>query len=262
MSAAPPLVLIARDGDIVTWTLNRPVALNAFDRALLAALGDAAAAVVADRSVRSVIVTGAGDKAFSAGADLKERKGMSIDESRAFVRSISATFDAVARVPCPTIAAVNGAAFGGGMELLLACDLRVIAEHAQIGLTETAVGIMPGAGGTQRLPRLIGATRAKEMVFTARRLDAATALAWGLANRVVPAAEVMSAARELATAIAGNAPLAVRQAKFALDAAADVAVAAGLAIEQKAYEPLLHTHDRVEGLQAFAEKRPPSFRGE
>jgi enoyl-CoA hydratase/carnithine racemase len=262
MSAAQSLVLIAREGGVVTWTLNRPAARNAFDRPLLQALGDAAAAVAADRSVRAVIVTGAGDKAFSAGADLKERQGMTIDESRAFVASISATFDAVAHVPCPTIAAVNGVAFGGGMELLLACDLRVIAAEAQIGLTETAVGIMPGAGGTQRLPRLIGAARAKEMVFMARRLDAATALAWGLANRVVPAADVMSAAQELAAAIAGNAPLAVRQAKVALDAAADVAVAAGLAIEQKAYEPLLHTRDRIEGLQAFAAKRSPQFRGE
>jgi len=262
MSATPPLVLVTRDADIVTWTLNRPAALNAFDRALLLALAAAAESVRDDRSVRAVIVTGAGDKAFSAGADLKERRGMSLDETRAFVRLISSTFDAVAHVACPTIAAVNGVAFGGGMELLLACDLRVVAEHASIGLTETAVGIMPGAGGTQRLPRLVGPARAKEMVFTARRLDAAEALAWGLANRVVPARDLMPAAHELAAAVARNAPLAVRQAKVALDAAADTPIASGLEIEQKAYEPLLHTRDRQEGLQAFAEKRPPVYRGE
>jgi enoyl-CoA hydratase/carnithine racemase len=262
MSAAPPLVLITRDDDVVTWTLNRPQALNAFDRPLLAALGAATDAVRGDRSVRAVVVTGAGDKAFSAGADLKERQGMTLDETRAFVRRISSTFDAVAQLPCPTIAAVNGVAFGGGMELALACDLRVLAEHATIGLTETSVGIMPGAGGTQRLPRLVGPARAKELVFTARRLDAGEALAWGIANRVVPGAQTVTAARELGRAVARNAPLAVRQAKTALDAALDVALAAGLEIEQKAYEPLLHTRDRREGLQAFADKRPPVYRGD
>jgi enoyl-CoA hydratase/carnithine racemase len=262
MQNEPMLVRVERDGDVVTWTLNRPEALNAFDTRLLVALGQAVETARADRTIRAVVVTGAGTKAFSAGADLKERRGMTLDEARAFVRLISATFDAVAHLPCPTIAAVNGVAFGGGMELLLACDLRVLGAHASIGLTETSVGIMPGAGGTQRLPRLVGPARAKELVFTARRLDAAEALAWGIANRVVPAADVLPAAHDLAREVARNAPLAVRQAKQALDAAADVALAAGLEIEQQAYEPLLQTRDRVEGLQAFADKRPPVYRGE
>jgi enoyl-CoA hydratase/carnithine racemase len=148
------------------------------------------------------------------------------------------------------------------MELILACDLRVVADTAQIGLLEVAVGIMPGAGGTQRLPRLVGPARAKELIFSARRLDAGTALAWGIANRVVPSTELMAAARALAAEIASRAPIAVRQAKFAIEAGADAGLAAGLDIEQRAYELLLGTQDRLEGLQAFAEKRPPRFRGE
>jgi len=262
MGMESPLVLDSREDDIVIWTLNRPEALNAFNRPLLEALRDKTEAARADRSIRGMILTGAGDKAFSAGADLKERRSMTLDDTRAFVRLISGTFDAVARLPFPTIAAVHGAAFGGGMELMLACDLRVLADSARVGLTEVAVGIMPGAGGTQRLPRVVGLARAKEMIYAARRLDAAEALAWGLANRVVPAAQLMDAARRLARDIAANAPLAVRQAKHALDAALEVELATGLEIEQKSYEPLLTTQDRLEGLQAFAEKRAPRYKGE
>jgi enoyl-CoA hydratase/carnithine racemase len=165
-------------------------------------------------------------------------------------------------LPFPTIAAVNGVAFGGGMELMLACDLRVLSETAKIGLTEVSVGIMPGAGGTQRLPRLIGPARAKELVFAARRLDAAEALGLGVVNRVVPAAQVMPVARGLAAEIAAQAPLAVRHAKHAIDVGADGSLAAGLEVEQKAYELLLGTRDRLEGLAAFAEKRPPRYQGE
>lgn len=262
MGMESPLVLDSREDDVVIWTLNRPEALNAFNRPLLEALRDKVEAARADRSIRGAILTGAGDKSFSAGADLKERRAMTLDDTRAFVRLISGTFDAVARLPFPTIAAVQGAAFGGGMELMLACDLRVLADTACVGLTEVALGIMPGAGGTQRLPRLVGLARAKEMIYAARRLDAAEALAWGLANRVVPAAQVLDAARTLARDIAANAPLAVRQAKHALDAALEVALPTGLEIEQKTYEPLLTTQDRLEGLQAFAAKRTPRYKGE
>jgi methylglutaconyl-CoA hydratase len=262
MNTESPLVLDSRENGIVVWTLNRPDALNAFNRPLLEALRDKAQAAHGDRSIRAAILTGAGDKAFSAGADLKERRGMSLDDTRAFVRLISATFDSVARLPFPTLAAVQGVAFGGGMELMLACDLRILADHVRVGLTEVAVGIMPGAGGTQRLPRLVGLARAKEMIYAARRLEAAEALAWGLANRVVPAAQVLESARQLAQEIAAHAPLAVRQAKHALDAAGDVPLAAGLDIEQKAYEHLLGTQDRLEGLLAFAEKRAPRYKGE
>jgi enoyl-CoA hydratase/carnithine racemase len=187
---------------------------------------------------------------------------MSTEETRGFVRLIGSTFDSVAHLPFPTIAAVNGVAFGGGMELLLACDLRVLAETAQIGLTEVSVGIMPGAGGTQRLPRIVGTTRAKELIFSARRLTAQEALEMGLATRVVTGPELMRAARELAQRIAKQAPLAVRQAKHAIDAGLDASLSAGLEIEAAAYAELLRTQDRLEGLAAFAEKREPRYRGE
>jgi methylglutaconyl-CoA hydratase len=262
MADAAPLVRVERDGDVVTWTLQRPEALNAFNRPLLQALLAAVEAARDDRTLRGAIVTGAGDKAFSAGADLKERRDMTLEETRAFVALISRTFDAVAHLPFPTVAAVNGVAFGGGMELLLACDLRVFAATATVGLTEVSVGIMPGAGGTQRLPRLVGAGRAKELILGARRLGAPEALAWGLANRVVPPGEVLPAARELAAAIAANAPLAVRQAKHAIDAGLGLPLAEGLALEQQAYAPLVETRDRLEGLAAFAAKRTPRYTGE
>jgi enoyl-CoA hydratase/carnithine racemase len=252
----------SRDGGVVAWTLDRPEALNAFNRPLLDALLAATTAAQQDRTLRAAILTGAGDKAFSAGADLKERRGMTREESQAFVALISRVFDAVARLPFPTIAAVNGVAFGGGLELALACDLRLVADTAKLGLTEVSVGIMPGAGGTQRLPRLIGPARAKELIFAARRVDAAEALVLGLANRVVPAADLADAAGALARDIAAQAPLAVRQAKHAIEAGLDLDLAAGLDIEQRAYAPLLDTQDRLEGLAAFAEKRPPRYRGE
>jgi enoyl-CoA hydratase len=262
MSPDTPLVLVTRDEDIVTWTLQRPAALNAFNRPLLEALLAAVESAHADRTIRCAVVTGSGSKAFSAGADLKERRGMTLDETRDFVRLISRTFDAVARSPFPTIAAVNGVAFGGGLELALACDLRVVADTATLGLTEVSVGIMPGAGGTQRLPRLVGPACAKELILAARRIDAAQALELGIANRVAPAATVLEAAMGLAREIAANAPLAVRQSKYAIEVGLDAGLAAGLDIEQKAYEPLLETRDRLEGLAAFAEKRPPRYTGE
>ena len=262
MKSDSPLVLVAREAEIAIWTLNRPESLNAFDRPLLEVLLAVAESAHADRTLRCAIVTGAGDKAFSAGADLKERRGMTLDETRAFVRLISRTFDAVARLPFPTLAAVNGVAFGGGLELALACDLRLVADSARLGLTEVSVGIMPGAGGTQRLPRIVGAARAKELILAGRRIDAAEALSIGLANRVVPRPGLLEAALDLARQIAANAPLAVRQAKHAIEVGLDSPLAAGLEAEQQAYEPLLGTRDRLEGLQAFAEKRPPRYTGE
>jgi len=255
-------LLIERFGVIQRWTLNRPQALNAFDRPLLGAIASATAAIRADREVRCLIVTGTGSKAFSAGADLKERHGMSLDETRQYVHLIRTTFDGIARLPFPVIAAINGVAFGGGLELALACDLRLMVESAEIGLTEVAVGIMPGAGGTQRLPRLVGPTRAKDMIFAARRIAAAEAAAIGLVNAVVPAARLQDAAAQQAERIAAQAPLAVRQAKHAIDAGGDTALALGLDIEATAYSRLLGTQDRVEGLAAFAEKRKPNYRGE
>jgi len=247
---------------VLIWTLHRPEALNAMNRPLLETLIRETEAAHHERQIRCAIVTGAGIKAFSAGADLKERRTMTLDETRQYVRLIRSACDAVSRLPFPTIAAVNGVAFGGGLELALACDLRILADHVQVGLTEVHVGVMPGAGGTQRLPRLVGVARAKELIFAARRITAAEAYDMGLANRVVPASDLESTAMDLAQQIAANAPLAVRAAKHAIDAGLEAGLTAGIDVEAVAYTLLLPTKDRLEGLAAFAEKREPQYRGE
>jgi len=259
MSDAP--VLVQEENHIVTVTLNRPDARNALNRALLEELRRVLAAVSNRRDVRAVILTGAGDKAFCAGADLRERLNMPEDQVRAFIPLIRGAITDVERVGCPVIGAVNGVAFGGGMELLLSCDIRIASTSAQMGLTEVSLGIIPGAGGTQRLPRIVGLARAKELIFTARRLSSEEALAYGLVNRVVAPEKLMTAALEMAAEIAKNGPIAVQQAKFAMDMGFGMPIDAGLAMEWKCYEQVLHTEDRKEGLKAFSEKRPPVYQG-
>ena len=254
-------VLFAEEDHVVTLTLNRPDARNALNRALLETLRQHLRSLHTRRDVRAVILTGAGDKAFCAGADLRERKGMTDEQTRAFIPLIRGTITDVERVAAPVIGAVNGAAFGGGMELLLSCDFRIAATTALMGLTEVSLGIIPGAGGTQRLPRLIGLARAKELILTARRLDAAAALAYGLVNQVVEPGGLMNAARALASEIARNGPIGVQQAKYAMDMGFGMPIDAGLALEWKCYEQTLSTEDRLEGLKAFAEKRPPNYQG-
>lgn len=255
-------LLAAIEDGIGILTFNRPEVMNAVNTALLQQLREQLDAWSVDRSVRAIVVTGAGDKAFSAGADLKERATMSPEQVRRFLLDIRGTFDLVSRMPQPVIAALNGLALGGGLEFALACDLRVAAQSATMGLTETGLGIIPGAGGTQRLPRLIGPGRAKEMIFTAKRLSAAEAEAWGLVNRVSADGQALADAKQLAASIVANAPIALAQAKFAIDRGLDVDLATGLAIEGKAYEVCIPTQDRVEALTAFREKRKPRFIGE
>ncbi|MBC7543430.1 MAG: enoyl-CoA hydratase/isomerase family protein [Candidatus Sericytochromatia bacterium] len=249
------------DDGIGVLTLNRPEVMNAVNRALLTELHGVLQAWRFDRTVRAIVVTGAGDKAFSAGADLKERATLQPDEVRQFLTLIRDTFALVEALPQPVIAALNGLALGGGLEFALACDVRLAAESAAMGLTETALGIIPGAGGTQRLPRLIGPGRAKEMIFTARRVGAREAEAWGLVNRVVPDADLRAAAIAMAQQMAANAPVALAQAKFAVQHGLGVDLASGLAIEGKAYEVCTPTADRIEALTAFREKRKPVFTG-
>ena len=259
---AEPLVLSQEKDHVVTITLNRPEARNALNRPLLEALRKELGLVAHRRDVRAVILTGAGDKAFCAGADLRERLSMTDAEVRMFIPLIRGAITDVERVGCPVIAALNGVAFGGGMEMALSADLRVASKDAQMGLTETSLAIIPGAGGTQRLPRIVGLAKAKELIFTARRLTADDALAIGLVNRVVPAGDVMKAAQELAQEIGKNGPIAVQQAKYAIDMGFGMPIDAGLAVEWKCYEQVLHTRDRTEGLAAFNEKRPPQYKGE
>jgi methylglutaconyl-CoA hydratase len=239
--------------------LDRPP-VNALGRELVEDLAAAAGTLAADAGARCVIVRSAG-RHFCAGADLKERQGMSLDEVRAFVPRLAGACDAIAALPMPTIAAVNGTAAGGGCELALACDLRVLADDATIGLREAALAILPGAGGTQRLPRLVGPAMAKRWIFTARMHGAQQALADGVAQRVVPAADLELRCLELAAEIAQNGPVAVRLAKRAIDGGADLALPAALALEWECYAGVLGTRDREEALAAFAEKRPPRFEG-
>lgn len=256
-----PLVPVERSGRLAWLTLARPDAANALSRALVSALQAAVAALAAEPLPPVLILTGAGDKAFCAGADLKERRAMTREETRRFLDELNRTVDAVAAYPGGVIAALNGAAFGGGLELALACDVRVAAEGVAVGLPEVRLGIIPGAGGTQRLSRLCGVATAKALILTGRRVEAAQALALGILQAVVPRSELRAEAERWANEIAGAGPLAVAQAKRAVDEGTGRPLAEGLAVERAAYEVVLASEDRDEGLQAFAEKRPPRFRG-
>lgn len=242
-----------------TLVLDRPP-VNALGAELVEGLALAARHLAGDASVRCLIVRSAG-RHFCGGADLKERAGMHLPEVRAFVAKLAATFTAIASLPFPTIAAIRGAAVGGGCELALACDLRLLADDATIGLRETALAILPGAGGTQRLPRLIGPAKAKRWIFTAKAHAAAEALADGVADRVVGADELDFEATRWAESIAAQGPIAIRLAKQAIDDGLDLSLDEALALEWRCYEQTLGTSDREEGLRAFAEKRPPRFEG-
>ena len=255
-------VLLQKEGAVAVLTIDRPHVHNCLNFAALCSLRERVAQLALDRGTRVVVVTGSGEKAFCAGADLKERRGMEPQQVEAYIRMIRETFSELERLPKPVIAAVNGLALGGGTELALACDLRVMSETAQMGLTETSLGIIPGAGGTQRLPRLVGKGLAKELIFTARRVLPDEALRIGLVNRVVPAERLMTDSLELARQIAEQAPLALAQAKVAIDCGSEVELGTGLMMESQAYQLLIPTKDRLEGLAAFQEKRKPVYRGE
>jgi enoyl-CoA hydratase/carnithine racemase len=249
-------------GSVAIWTIDRPDRANALSRATLVAFGKLAREVAANDSVCAIVVTGAGDKAFCAGADLKERQAMSENDVRVQVQLYRSELGPLDRSPKPVVAAINGAALGGGLELALCCDLRVAASHAQLGLPETSLGIIPGAGGTQRLPRVVGEARAKEMILLARRLTADEALAWGLVHRVTPPGKnVVDDAIEWIRPIAEGAPIAQAAALEAIDRALDVTLELGLELEKVSYDKTIVSEDRREALAAFAEKRKPRFQG-
>ena len=248
--------------NIAYVTINRPKVLNVFDYSTLIVFEKTLEEILNNQEIRVVIITGAGEKAFSAGADLKERKRLTEAEARRNVTKISEVFDKVASLPQPTIAAVNGYAIGGGFELLLACDLRIASTNVKMGLTELLWGIIPGAGGTQRLPRLIGETKAKELIYTAEIIHSEKAYDLGLLNQVVPNDQLLPVCIELAQKMLKCAPLALKQAKYAINHGGSVDLNSGLSIETLAYEVLLPTNDRIEALQAFSEKRAPNFSGQ
>lgn len=250
------------DSGILMLGLERPEAKNALGRQLLQEIVEALSAVEGDSSVRVVLLHSLVPGVFCAGADLKERAGMTQEEATAFVKKLRATFTMLERLPMPTLAAIEGAALGGGLELALACDLRVVGDSASLGLPETSLAIIPGAGGTQRLPRLIGRARAKELIFTARKFGAAEALRYGIADRAAAAGKALEIALQLAREILPNGPIALRAAKEAIDRGLDVDSARGLLIEEACYAKVIPTRDRLEGLAAFKERRKPMYRGE
>jgi enoyl-CoA hydratase/carnithine racemase len=250
--------LIESKGAYEVWTIDGEARRNALSKAMVAELDANVQRVSgADRTVRAVVLRGSGTKAFCAGADLKERATMKPEEVPVFLDGVRRIFRSIERSSCIFIAFVNGAAFGGGTELSLCCDLRVIDPLAEMGLTEVKLGIIPGAGGTQRLPRLVGKGIAKELILTGRRVGADEAVRIGLANRVGAQEDAEGYARQ----ICENAPIAVGLAKHAIDEGSHLDLDAALLVEKDKYSHTLTTGDRVEGLKAFAEKRAPVYRG-
>ncbi|MBM7700901.1 enoyl-CoA hydratase [Kurthia huakuii] len=256
------LVVVEVENHIATITLNRPEAANSMSLAMLHEYKTALETIAHDRTIRVVLLTGAGNSVFCAGADLKERQSMDDIQTRQTVALIGDIIRQTEALPQPVIAVINGVAVGGGLEISLACDLRVASTSAKVGLTETALGIIPGAGGTQRLARLIGAGKAKELIYTARRISAEEALQLGIIEHLYVPELLMSEAKKLAGEMAKNAPLSLIQAKKAIQAGLQTDLATGLEIEGLAYERLLHSEDRLEGLRAFREKRAPQFKGQ
>lgn len=249
------------DGHIANITLNRPDALNAFNYEMLLQLEAAVESVRVNETVRVVTITGAGEKAFSAGADLKERKSLTVEEVKRNIYKIGEIFTKIEQLPQPVIAVLNGYAFGGGMELALACDFRIAVDNTLVGLTETSLAIIPGAGGTQRLPRLIGEAKALELILTARKLSTVEGYTYGLFTEVVPPNQLEASVQRLADAMLQNGPVALRQAKFSIKEGMKVDLQTGLHLERKAYELTIPTEDRLEALAAFSEKRKPRFKG-
>ncbi len=249
------------DSGIVLLGLERPAAKNALGRQLVWELDEGLAALARDPTIRVVILHSLVPGVFCAGADLKERAGMDSAEATAFVQQLRLAFTALERLPMPTVAALEGAALGGGLELALACDLRVVGAAAKLGLPETSLAIIPGAGGTQRLPRLIGRSRAKELIYTGRRFGAVEALEYGIADRTAEVGMALEIALALAREILPNGPIALRAAKEAIDLGLDLDRAGGLLVEEACYAKVIPTQDRLEGLAAFREKRKPRYQG-
>lgn len=249
------------DGDIATLTMNRPDQLNALNLQVIDELGEAVDELEGRDDVRALIVTGAG-RAFVAGADIKQMNGFDEDEADAFGRKGHEVMDALAALPFPTIAAVNGFALGGGLELALACDLIYASDKAKLGLPEVGLGIIPGFGGTQRLGRTIGWHRARELVFSGRQVGAEEAREMGLVCRVFPADEFTDKVAEVAEEIASNGPLAVRTAKRVMREGSEMTLDEGNALERGSFGELFGTDDRREGMEAFVERREANFKGE
>lgn len=253
-------IILEIEQGIATITFNRPKALNALNSALLKELSHALDQVSGDASVSVLILTGAGEKAFIAGADIKELSGLTPLQAKLFIHKGQSIITKISELSIPAIAAVNGYALGGGMEMALGCDFIYAADSAAFGLPEITLGLIPGFGGTQRLARLIGANQAKELIYTGRMLKAEEALQLGVVNKIVPAAQLMDEVTALARSIASKGKVALRAAKQAVGYGLNADLATGLRIEQDAFAVCISSQDAKEGTQAFLEKRKPEFK--
>jgi enoyl-CoA hydratase len=256
-----PDLKVAIEGGLALLTIDRPKALNALNASLLGQLDRALDTIESDPNVRVLILTGGGEKAFVAGADIAELKGLSKQQGRRAGRRGQRLFARFEQSRLLVIAAVNGFALGGGLELAMACDIRVLSEKAVVGLPEVTLGIIPGYGGTQRLTKLVGSGHALELIATGRKIDAASALAVGLANRVVPSESLQQTCRDLANEILANAPLAVSAAKRSVRQATEARLEEGYYAEAEEFATLCTSHDAKEGMTAFFERRKAQFQG-
>jgi enoyl-CoA hydratase/carnithine racemase len=255
------VLLVEQADGVATLTLNRPDVMNSLNFPLLHAIRDQIESFRFKPDIRVVIITAAGEKAFCAGADLKERATLPPERVKEFIFTIRNLFTSIEQLNKAVIAAVNGVALGGGTELALACDIRIASTNATMGLTETRLAIIPGAGGTQRLPRLVGRGKAKELIFTGQRISAEEALKIGLVNRICEPKDLLDECRKMAAMICEAGPVAIEQAKYAINYGLETDIHTGLSIESNAYWVCIPTEDRLEGLAAFKEKRKPVYKG-
>lgn len=255
-------ILVTEAEGIATITFNRPKALNALNSALLAELSEAIDAIKANSRIRVLVLTGAGDKAFVAGADIKELAGLNALQAKVFVKKGQGVINKIGELPIPVIAAVNGFALGGGLEMALVCDFIYASDNASVGLPETNLGLIPGYGGTQRLSRLIGPNQAKELIYTGKIIPAVQAQTLGLVNQVFPAESLMDEVTAVARLMMAKGRVSLRAAKEAVNNGLNTDLTTGLKIEQDAFAICMASEDAQEGTQAFIEKRKAVFKGQ
>jgi enoyl-CoA hydratase len=254
-------IIYEKNQGIATITLNRPEALNAFSKEVIEEILQALEDVKSDENIRVILLTGAGEKAFSAGADIKAMKGMNALKARELSLMGEKLCNALENLEKPVIAAINGYALGGGLEVAMACDIRIASENARMGQTEINIGLIPGWGGTQRLPRLIGKTKAKELIFTGKIIDAKTAEQLGIVNMVVPSDKFKETVQQFALELASKAPVALKVAKALINKGSEISLDAAIALEREGFGVVASTEDLQEGVSAFIEKRKPMFKG-
>lgn len=254
-------ILFSIEGAVATITINRPQALNALNDKVLSELKKAFHDIQKNAELRAVIITGSGEKAFVAGADIVAMQNMSVVEATTFVQNGHRTMSAIENCSIPVIAAVNGFALGGGLELALSCDFIYASKNAKLGLPEVNLGIFPGFGGTQRLPRLIGRNKAKELIYTAKMLSAEDAFNWGIVNKVTEAADLMTEVKKSVDQMLKKGPIALAQVKRVINEGSDLPLNSGLAVEELSFPGIFATEDKAEGVKAFIEKREAKFIG-